>query len=191
MTPRKGNSLPALTPYSIFWGLSEKFTRRHTMRISTGCRRRCLRELLSKVLAGCAAPDELAWRNVRGIPIRRAWTEEEKLKSGRQDTERETEYTLLSQQRFARYSCLLGHHSWDISCLGQLYPHLSFAAWERSSGWALSVTPSLLKQKPLPLMSLTQSVKPKVTCRETSGWTLSSQGWHYWTFSHLHWASLC
>lgn len=60
--------------------------------------------------------------------------------------EKQSEHSFL--QWFARYLCLLGHHSWDVSCLGQLYPHLSFAAWERSSGWALLVTSSFLKQKP-------------------------------------------
>lgn len=95
MTPRKGNSLLALTSYSISWGLSEKFLR-DTIRISKGCRRRCLRELLSKLLAACAAPDELAWGNVRVTPIWRPWTEAERLRDGRQDTDRETEHTLLS-----------------------------------------------------------------------------------------------
>lgn len=95
MTPRTGDSIPALIPYRFFWGLSGKFLR-HTIRISTGCRRRCLRELLSKVLAACAAPDELAWGKVGGIPIWRAWTEAERLRSGRPDTERETEHTFLS-----------------------------------------------------------------------------------------------
>lgn len=59
MTPRKGNSLPALTLYNISWRLSEKFSR-ESISISTGCRKKCLRELLSKLLAACAAPDELA-----------------------------------------------------------------------------------------------------------------------------------
>lgn len=68
MSPRRENSLPALTPCSIFWGLSEKFSR-HTIRISTGCRRRCLRELLSKLLAACAAPDELAGERSEESPF--------------------------------------------------------------------------------------------------------------------------
>lgn len=103
---------------------------------------------------------------------------------GRIQTEKQSTHSFL--QQFARYSCLLGHHSWDVSCLGQLYPHLSFAAWGRSSEWTLSVTPSLLKQRPLPLMSLTQSVKAKVSCRETLGWTLNTKDWHHWTHSNLY-----
>lgn len=66
--PKERKLTPGMTPYSISWGLSEK-SLRDTIRASKCCRRRCLRELLSKLLAVCAAPDELAWRKVRGIPI--------------------------------------------------------------------------------------------------------------------------
>lgn len=64
--------------------------------VSSGCRRRCLRDFLSKLLAACAAPDEQAWGKVRRIPIWRAWTEAERLRCRRLDAKRETEHTLLS-----------------------------------------------------------------------------------------------
>lgn len=98
LTPRKGGSLPALPPSSVCWGLSEKFLR-DTTRIWEGCRKRCLTHSSWEGYqqpTGCAAPDELRWRKVWGIPIWRAWTEAERLKDGRQDTETEKEHTHLS-----------------------------------------------------------------------------------------------
>lgn len=113
--------------------------------------------------------------------------EAERLKGWRQDTGIEKEHTLLSPT-----ICKIFVPPY-IPQLRFLLPGAAVASPALCNvgkeQWVSSISHStLLKQRPLPLGSLTQPVKskPEVPCRETLEWTLSSQDWCRWTYSNVY-----